>query len=48
MTNRVSAAEVDRLWMCITAIAVANDMPHIIITNRKYIPANEQAADVAV
>jgi len=34
--------------MYITAIVVATDIRHIIITNRKYIPANEQAADVAV
>jgi len=32
------AAEVDRLWMYMTAIVVARDMPDIIITNTKYIP----------
>jgi len=42
--NWDSAAD-DRLWMCITVIVTARDKPHIIITNRKYIPVQRNRTD---
>jgi len=40
MAKSDSAADA-RLWMCSTAIVDARDMPHIIITNRKYTPIRQ-------